>query len=199
MKQTTQTTKDSQPRSPNVSFDVTKNNGAWSDSEDITFLILKDHIPLKAFIKVLKTEDGDRKSKGQPFEEFAYHLTCHARTEEETLYVAMKNFGDLKVPSFEGDTEHAMADQLVQEINATADDNEWLAKVKVLAESVEHHIDEEEESMLKKVEKTMPEGQRANLGAEYTRLMDEYRTLFEVEVPKNVRFKAAARQPVTHL
>ncbi|RYZ64307.1 MAG: hemerythrin domain-containing protein, partial [Proteobacteria bacterium] len=180
-------------------FDATRNKAATTGNEDIIELILTDHIPLKALIETLKDDDLDRAAKAQPFEEFAYLLTCHAKAEEETMYVAMKNVKNLIVPSFEGDTEHGIADQLVHEINATPDDNEWLAKVKVLAESVEHHIEEEEEEMLKKVEKHIPEAQRMNLGEEYTRLISEYRFLFHMEEPKIVKFKKTKLPPVTTL
>lgn len=198
MRKKTQTTKESQPRSPNNSFDGLRND-ANDEGYDIIELILQDHLPLKDLIETLKDSDLDRKDKAEALEEFAYLLTCHAKSEEQVLYVAMKNFDELKVESFEGDTEHAIADQLVQEINATADDNEWLAKVKVLAESVEHHIQEEEEEMLAKVEQIIPTELRTSLGAEYARLMDEFLKLFEVQIPRDVKFKSHMTQPVTHL
>jgi hemerythrin superfamily protein len=198
MRKKTVTTKESQPRSPNNSFDGLR--GKKNDAGyDIIELILQDHLPLKDLIETLKDDDLERKDKAEAFEEFAYLLTCHAKAEEQVLYVAMKNFDDLKVESFEGDTEHGIADQLVQEINATPDDNEWLAKVKVLAESVEHHIEEEETEMLTKVQKTIPNELRMNLGSEYTRLIEENLKLFEIQTPRDVKFQKSMSQPVTHL
>ncbi len=198
MRKKTQTTKESQPRSPNVAFDGTKNKPT-DGQNDIIDLIVEDHVPLKTLIEILKNEKLGRSAKAEQFEEFAFMLTCHAKAEEEALYVAMKNFDALKVPSFEGDTSHAIADQLVQEINATPDDNEWLAKVKVLAESVEHHIEEEEMNMLKLVAKAIPAEQRQVMGDEYIRLKDEYEMLFDIQSPRLVKFPNTSPRPATHL
>ncbi len=103
----------------------------------------------------------------------------------------MKNFDQLRVESFEGDTEHAIAEQLVQEINATATDDEWVAKVTVLAESVEHHIEEEEEEILKKIELQIPEATRLKIGAEYSFLINDFVQLNTIQPPHNVRFDSA--------
>ncbi len=142
-------------------------------SKDIISLILQDHQPIKSFVERLKNTDTKRSAKEQTFEDFVFCLTNHAKAEEKTLYVQMKDFDDLRIASFEGDTEHAIADQLVQEIHASPDDDEWNAKVKVLAEMVEHHIKEEEEQLLPDVEKKIEAQTREALGQEYIRLKDE--------------------------
>ena len=172
MKQKAKTTKEHQP-SP-----IKQKNALESEnSEDIINLILRDHVPLKDLIQILKDSETEREQKQGAFEEFALLLTNHAKSEEQSLYVEMKEHKDLRVESFEGDTEHAIADQLVQEINATPDDDEWTAKVKVLAESVEHHIEEEEEEMLVEVEEKLDRKTRMAIGAEYIRLKKEYDSL----------------------
>ncbi len=205
MKKKTQTTKESQPRSPNNKFESnapgsgTRAGGdakaAVVSGNDIIELILTDHIPLKSLIETLKDDETKRAAKEGPFEEFAFLLLGHAKSEEQSLYVAMKEYTDLKMPGYEGDTEHAIADQLVQEINATPDDNEWLAKVKVLAEMVEHHIQEEEEDMLKEVEEQIPEDVRMNIGSEYTALMNEYAAINEIQPPHQYRFNRTGPLP----
>lgn len=192
MKKKAQTTKEYQPRS-NSSFQEPSRKSA--KGEDIIELILNDHVPLKALIETLKDDKLKRRAKEGPFEEFVFLLTGHAKAEEKTLYVAMKNFESLKVQSFEGDTEHGIADQLVQEINSASDDHEWLAKVKVLAESVEHHIEEEEEEILKKVESQISEPIRMAIGAEYTLLLQEYLALNAIRVPPHVHFKKQTNLP----
>ena len=171
MKKKAQSTKENQSRNPQ------KPAVADETGSDIVQLILEDHKPLKELIKVLKS-DADRSEKAAPMEEFAAKLTSHAKSEEKSLYVQMKELKKLRQEGLEGDTEHAIADQLVQEINATADDDEWLAKVKVLAELVEHHIEEEESEMLPDVEKQFSAEIRNAVGAEYTMLKTEMDVLF---------------------
>ncbi len=138
---------------------------------DVVELILRDHKPLKKLIKILKNAEGTFAKKRPAFAEFAELLMAHAKPEEQSLYVHMKEGTELRSEGFEGDTEHAIADQLVEEIKElTNDRDEWMAKVKVLAELVEHHIEEEEEDMLPDVRKEFGAEERAQIGKEYLRL-----------------------------
>lgn len=68
----------------------------------------------------------------------------------------------------EGDVEHGLANQLIiDEIKITENKNLWSARVKVLAEMVEHHIEEEEEEMFPDVRKNSELEERAKLGTLY--------------------------------
>ncbi len=140
------------------------------ESTDIVELILQDHIPIKEMIEVLKDEDKDLEEKMLVFEDFATTLVAHAKPEEQTLYLQMKENKALRIEGFEGEVEHTIADQLLEEIKRTDDDDEWCAKVKVLAEIVEHHIEDEEETLLPDYKSESERGERESLGAEYLEL-----------------------------
>jgi len=155
------------------------NKGSSKNAGDIVELILRDHKPLKKLIKVMKGEKASIAEKRRAFEEFAPLLKAHAKPEEESLYVHMKGEEDLRMEAFEGDTEHAIADQLAEEIQGIDDEDVWVAKVKVLAELVEHHIEEEEEEMLPDVKKEMDLDERIAIGQEYLQL----RSQFQDELP----------------
>ena len=142
--------------------------------DDIVKLLLEDHKPLKKLIKVLKDAEKDLETRKEAFEEFAPLLIAHAKPEEQTLYSAMKNDDDMRVEGCEGDTEHAIADQLVSEIKEESDEDVWTAKAKVLAELVEHHIEEEEEDMFPDFKKKSEASERAELGAEYLQLRKQF-------------------------
>lgn len=151
-----------------------KNNSKVNES-DIISLILADHVPLKKLIKVLKDTEVKMAEKKPSFEKFSSLLLAHAKSEAESLYVHMKQeTGDLKTEAFEGETEHNIAESLVEQINQISDKNEWLAKVKVLAELVEHHIEEEEGEMFKTIRKEMDIETRMEIGAEYVQLKADY-------------------------
>ena len=139
-------------------------------AQDIIQLILADHKPLKKLIKIMKNSDKEMSERQAAFEEFAPLLTVHAKPEEQTMYVFMKDEEELREEGFEGDVEHALADQLLEEIKRTEDEDLWGARVKVLAELVEHHIEEEEEELLPDFKKHSDVSQRAELGAEFLRL-----------------------------
>lgn len=138
--------------------------------KDIVELILVDHKPLKELIKILKKPDSDEVKRFEAFETFAPLLLAHAEPEEMSLYEFMKKDKEMLIDALEGDTEHSLASQLIDEIHATEDKDLWSAKVKVLAEMVEHHIKEEEGSILPDFRKTTTLEERIALGDEYTDL-----------------------------
>ncbi|MDZ4083093.1 MAG: hemerythrin domain-containing protein [Bdellovibrionales bacterium] len=146
-----------------------------SESGDIVTLILRDHKPIKELLLVLKDSDVEIAEKRPAFDEFQRILRGHTKAEEESLYVQLKQDDETKVEALEGDTEHALAEQLMNEVDAsTGDENLWMAKVKVLAELVEHHLKEEEKEVLKQVRQDLSSEQRAKVGAVYSRLLLKY-------------------------
>src|ERR1700761_3637668 len=91
------------------------------NATDILQLILKDHKPLKAMIKIMKSESATLAKKKATFEKFAPMLILHAKPEEKTWYVSMKKSHGQGVEGTEGDVEHGLADQLCHELKSTDD------------------------------------------------------------------------------
>ena len=152
-----------------------KNPTAGMDKQtDIIEAILEDHKPLKQLIKVMKDSDNEIAERKAAFEEFAPMLIAHAKPEEETLYVFMKGVEDLREEGFEGDVEHQLADQLLEECKRTTDEELLGARIKVLAELVEHHIEEEEEELLPDFKKNSEEVDRMTLGNKFFELKASY-------------------------
>jgi hemerythrin superfamily protein len=144
------------------------------NSGDIIDLILEDHKALKKLIKVLKDSEADIGEKYAAFGEFAPLLTLHSKPEEQTLYVDMKEDEELRTEGYEGDVEHALAEQLMLDAQGTTDNEDlWKAKVKVLAELVEHHIEEEEEEMLPEYRKSSEPQKRLELGERFLQIKEQ--------------------------
>ena len=141
---------------------------------DIVELILADHGPLKALIETLKSEDASLDEKKEAFESFAPLLVAHAKPEEQSLYVSMKENEETKTEGIEGDIEHELADRLCEELKTETDDDVFEAKVKVLAELVEHHIEEEEEEMLPTFREESETSEREEIGRRYLELRAEF-------------------------
>lgn len=158
-----------------------------SVQNDILEIIKQDHKPLKALLNILKDSETEFTDKKPAFEEFAPLLLSHAEPEQESLYAHMKDEDELRTESFEGETEHAIASQLIEEINQTSEEDEWMAKVKVLAEMVEHHILEEEQELFKDIKKELDSETRIALGKEYIRLRDDYRIQNSIPVAQKKR------------
>jgi hypothetical protein len=171
------TDKPAKTTSANKPEDATGHHKAHS-ATDITELMLAHHEPLKRLIKTMKSEEASLTEVRQAYKKFAPLLEAHAIPEQESLYVQMKEKSkEMRVEGFEGDTEHAMADLLTKEINRTSDDDAFRAKVKVLAESVEHHIEEEEDDMIPEIRKSFSAAELKQMGALYL----SFRARFEME------------------
>jgi hemerythrin superfamily protein len=141
--------------------------GERTSSEDIVSLILQDHKPLKQLIKIMKSSERDFSERQQAFAEFAPLLVAHAKPEEWALYSYMKDDEEMRSEAFEGDVEHGLADQMAEEAKRTDDQDVFSAKIKVLAELVEHHIKEEEEDLLPDFKKHASAEEREILGRRF--------------------------------
>lgn len=148
--------------------------GQRTDQIDIIDAIKEDHKALKDLIPMMKSEDISYEEKRAVFAFFAAALEAHAKPEEETWYAEMKSSKDFKVDGLEGQTEHELADQLTKQLKTVTDKDEFMAKTKVVAELLEHHIKEEEDQMLPEFKKGSTSEDRLRLGAKYLKLRAAY-------------------------
>ena len=145
--------------------------GARSDMDAIT-LLMNDH---RRFEELLKQgeETTERAVKGRTdlLETITVELGVHELIEEKLLYPALKKFPEARDIVLEGFEEHHVADLILKELHEVAkDDEQWGAKFKVLKESIEHHIQEEEGDMFRKARGVMSQEDLAALGREMAQM-----------------------------
>ena len=127
-----------------------------SEKEAIAQLT-EDHARIKRMFKrydKLAKSDADGSARQELASMICAELTAHATAEEEILYPAARE--TLKEADLidEAEVEHATAKDLIAQIEgSTPDDDRFDAKVKVLAEYVNHHVEEEEGEIFPKVRK----------------------------------------------
>ena len=114
--------------------------------QDAIALLKADHRTVEdLFGQFEKASSDGRKQKIA--EQICLELTVHATIEEEIFYPACegKIEEDLLKEAY---VEHDGAKVLIAEIEAGGPDDEYYdAKVKVLSEQIEHHVEEEEKRM----------------------------------------------------
>lgn len=162
-----------QDKSSIIEKTVEKVSQFINPESDIVSVIEEDHKPLKELIKIMQDSDAAFAERKQAFLEFAPLLLTHAKAEEKALYDYMKTKKSLREDAFEGEAEHAVADQLIEEIKRTTDVDQLSAKIKVLAESVDHHIQEEEREFLPEVRKEIGKEILQQLTATYIQVQDK--------------------------
>jgi hemerythrin superfamily protein len=114
-------------------------------------LLKKQHKEVKAlFKKIEKTEDA--RQRRQLMNEISSALEAHAAIEEEMFYPAVKELGTKKAEEMvaEAFEEHHVVKLVLADLpNVSPDDERFEAKMTVLSELVEHHVEEEEKEMFK--------------------------------------------------
>ena len=82
-------------------------------------------------------------------------LTVHAEIEEEIFYPAMRESVDDELTLDEAEVEHASAKELIDQLEGMdPGDALYDAKVIVLGEYVDHHVQEEENEIFPQAEKS---------------------------------------------
>jgi len=114
--------------------------------QDAIALLKADHRTVEDLFEQFEGASGDGR-KRKIAEQICLELTVHAQIEEEIFYPACegKIEEDLLKEAY---VEHDGAKVLIAEIEAGGpDDDYYEAKVKVLSEQIEHHVEEEEKRM----------------------------------------------------
>jgi hemerythrin superfamily protein len=114
--------------------------------EDAIALLKADHRAVEALFEQFEGATGDGRKQKIALQ-ICMELTVHAQIEEEIFYPACEGRieDDLLKEAY---VEHDGAKMLIAEIEAGGpDDDYYEAKVKVLSEQIEHHVEEEEKRM----------------------------------------------------
>ena len=124
-----------------------KTQRAAGKPADAIKLLKDDHREVKNWFKEYeKLEENDEKQ--ELADRICLALTVHAQIEEEIYYPAVREAIDDDDLLDEAEVEHASAKQLIAEIQSMkAGDRLFDAKITVLGEYVNHHVEEEEAEM----------------------------------------------------
>ncbi len=117
-----------------------------ADKQDAIALLKADHRKVEGLFEQFEGASGDGKKQKIALQ-ICLELTVHTKIEEEIFYPACegKIEEDLLKEAY---VEHDGAKVLIAEIEAGGPDDDYYdAKVKVLSEQIEHHVEEEEKRM----------------------------------------------------
>jgi len=118
--------------------------------QDAVDLLMADHhrvAKLFAEFHALK-ENGSDDEKSALVAQICLELTVHTNIEEELFYPAVRQAIEDNDLMDEALVEHAGAKELIAQLQAAhPDDDRYDAKVTVLGEQIDHHVEEEEGSM----------------------------------------------------
>lgn len=129
-------------------------------------LLKEDHQKVSGiFEKLDETTERGVKTREELFTQLKTNLDIHAEIEEQIFYPAIKDADETHEITLEAYEEHHVIKTLLQELESMPKDSEeWAAKLTVLKENVEHHVEEEEGDMFPKAKKVLGEDRIEELG-----------------------------------
>lgn len=133
------------------------NGKATKSAADALTLLIEDHDNVRAmFEKYERLSEGNAKAdeRNALAALICAELTIHSQIEEEIFYPAVRRSLEDADLIDEALVEHASAKDLIAQLaDMDAKDQLFDAKVKVLGEQIDHHVEEEQNEMFPQVRK----------------------------------------------
>src|SRR5581483_7369989 len=136
---------------------------------DALQLLTSDHNRVRGLFTLFKQahESEDAERMQSIAQKVMTELTVHTTIEEQVFYPSIKGRSDeISEMVDEAMQEHHVAKMLMQELTSVEPGgDDWVAKMQVLIENVDHHAEEEEQEMFTKVRGAMDSNELESLGA----------------------------------
>ena len=134
---------------------------------DVVELILADHRRFEELFRDLRDRTSDRTAL---LGDLAELLVAHAEAEETKVYPALKRYKEVDNDEVDhGAEEHAEGHQALLALMEISDteSEEWEEKLEELVEALNHHVDEEERTILNDARSEVADARREELGKEF--------------------------------
>lgn len=104
----------------------------------------------------------------QGFKKFAEELEKHQEAEEKVLYDRVRNNSNVHDLVLEGVEEHHVATDILRKLLDQNGGTElWMARMKVLKETVEHHVEHEESEFFSAAQSVIPQQEAIEMTEEF--------------------------------
>jgi hemerythrin superfamily protein len=123
-----------------------------------------EHEQVAALIAQLEEKGRDDTT----FQTLQTQLTAHAKAEEQVFYRRLEDEEQVRDTVLEGYEEHKVVVKVLADMAKTTDDDEkFAAKLAVLKENVEHHVEEEEGTLFEGARPLLADGEPESLYEEF--------------------------------
>jgi hemerythrin-like domain-containing protein len=137
-------------------------------------LLEKQHREVEELFEEFESAgDGAQKKKERLCQKISDQLAVHAEIEEKLFYPEAKQENTEEILRESVEEHLAMKRLLTDIMEGGVDDEQFVARMKVLKEQVEHHVDEEEKDLFPKVRKSCSKEELEDLGKRMETLAEE--------------------------
>jgi hemerythrin superfamily protein len=132
-----------------------------------------DHWAIRDFLKTLRSEGSDPKQKQDCLRSLGRWLKAHRQGEEKTINEHGKRQAEMRVIAYEDGEEHSAIEILFSKLEKTRNPYLWQARLHLLCEMIDHHLDEEEEEYFPLLKRELSKEQNEHLARKYRGLMKD--------------------------
>jgi hemerythrin superfamily protein len=138
---------------------------------DVVDLIIQDHHELQRMFEELRTDPSKRKALAPVMSTL---LFAHSRAEESEVYPQARAAGGTEDVEHSQE-EHLAADQLAERLAGMEPDDDAFGEVlEKLIEAVNHHLEEEEKTVLPHMRERMSTSELTELGEKFLAARSEH-------------------------
>ncbi len=153
--------------------------------------ILKiEHRQIKASLQEII--DSDRVQK-DIFAQTVSALKLHMKGEETLLYPRIERYTNTRMIALKSFEEHHLIRLAIKDINAAASEDRWIAKISVLYEAINRHVDQEESEVFPNARKVLTDSEAMQIGREY-----RTQSLSQTTSPAPSRSPSSTMPPATN-
>lgn len=129
-------------------------------------LLKQDHQEAAGMMDELETADkGSMNITRDTFRQLKDALTLHTQIEEQVFYPALEQHDETRDMVSEAHSEHNEVKEMLAEMTGmNPGSDEFMDKLTELRDSIEHHVEEEENEMFPKAEKVLGESRLREMG-----------------------------------
>lgn len=140
---------------------------------DLINELVADHWVIRDLLRDLRSEATSPRKKHELIKQLGPWLRCHAQGEDKTINDFGKRRSDLRVLAYEDGEEHSTTDLLYSKLLKTRNTYLWAARLHLLCELLEHHLDEEEEEYFPLLKRAMSADESNRLAMRYRGFTEE--------------------------
>jgi hemerythrin-like domain-containing protein len=122
------------------------------DNATIYDILKIEHKDVK---KLFKQIVGEERFQESIYSQIKMALQLHMASEEKLLYPRLENNAESKNITLESYEEHDISKKIIKDIDNTSDFDAKFAKVKVLSEVIDMHVEEEEGELFKRAKRVL--------------------------------------------
>lgn len=139
-------------------------------------ILHQQHEMVKEMFEKIESIENDAQ-KEKMFTELKNNLVPHMKGEEKLFYTVLEEKEEYKENVLHGYEEHHAAKLFIKEIEGMSPSAErWSAKIAVLKDMVEHHVESEEDKIFNHAREYMSEEQLMEIGEEFENVTAKAKT-----------------------